>query len=73
MANLHGFNARNVKPTTDFEPVPAGKYNAVITDSVKKSTKAGTGKYLLLTLRIIDGLFKNRLVWSRLNLENPSA
>ena len=30
------------------------------------------GKYLQLTFQIIDGEFKGRLVWARLNLENKS-
>ena len=33
MANLNGFDANNVDPATDFEPMPAGKYLAVITES----------------------------------------
>src|SRR3990172_3284342 len=39
MANLNGFNANNVDPATDFEPIPAGKYLAVITESEMKPTK----------------------------------
>ena len=46
MANLRGFNANNVDPTTEFEPVPSGKYLAVIIDSEEKPNKAGTGTYL---------------------------
>jgi len=73
MANLNGFNANNVDPATDFEPIPAGKYLAIITDSEVKATKSGTGQYLELTFQVIDGPYKGRLLWSRLNLENPSA
>jgi hypothetical protein len=72
MANLNGFDANNVDPATDFEPLPAGKYIAVITDSEMKPTKAGTGHYLQLTFQVVDGQFKNRLLWSRLNLDNPN-
>lgn len=72
MSNLNGFNANNVDPATDFEPVPAGKYLAVITDSEMKPTKSGNGRYLELTFQVIDGPHKNRLLWSRLNLENPN-
>ncbi|MBI2930976.1 MAG: DUF669 domain-containing protein [Planctomycetes bacterium] len=72
MANMNGFNANNVDPATDFEPIPAGKYLAVITDSEMKPTKSGNGHYLELTFQIIDGPHKNRLLWSRLNLDNPS-
>ena len=73
MANLNGFDANNVDPATDFEPIPAGKYLAVITDSEMKPTKSGSGHYLELTFQVIDGPFKNRLLWSRLNLDNPNA
>ena len=73
MANLNGFNAHEVDPATTFDPVPAGKYLAVITESEMKPTKAGTGQYLQLTFQIIDGAFKGRLLWARLNLDNPSA
>lgn len=73
MANLNGFNAHEVDPATTFDPVPAGKYLAVITESEQKPTKAGTGHYLQLTFQIVDGEFKGRLLWARLNLDNPSA
>lgn len=72
MANLNGFNANEVDPATDFEPVPAGKYLTVITDSEMKPTKSGNGHYLELTFQVIEGQYKNRLLWARLNLDNPN-
>lgn len=72
MADLTGFNANVVEPTTDFEPLPAGKYLAIITDSEMKPTKSGSGSYLKLTCRVISGPYENRVLWSRLNLHNPS-
>jgi len=72
MANLNGFDANTVDPATDFEPLPAGKYLTIITASEMKPTKSGTGHYLELTFQVIDGPFKNRLLWSRLNLDNPN-
>lgn len=72
MADLRGFDANNVEPAGDFEPIPAGKYLAVITDSEMKPTKAGTGNYLQLTFQIIEGPYSNRLLWARLNLDNPN-
>ena len=72
MANLNGFAATKVAPAADFEPLPAGKYLAVITDSEMKPTKSGNGHYLELTFQVIDGQYKGRLLWSRLNLDNPS-
>jgi hypothetical protein len=73
MANLNGFNAKEVEPTASFEPIPAGKYPAAITESEMKPTKNGSGNYLQLTFTIIDGEYKNRVLWARLNLNNPNA
>jgi len=72
MANLSGFNANNVEPMDDFDPVPAGKYVAVIVDSEMKSTKNESGSFLELKFEIIEGQFKGRNVWARLNLENQN-
>ena len=73
MANLQGFNANNVDPSVEFEPIPAGKYLAMITDSEMKPTKSGSGSYLQLTFQILEGEYKGRFVWARLNLDNPNA
>ncbi|KAA1258310.1 hypothetical protein LF1_08260 [Rubripirellula obstinata] len=73
MANLQGFDANQVEPANDMEPIPDGKYVAVITDSEMKPTKSGTGSYLQLTFSIIEGPHSNRLLWVRLNLDNPNA
>jgi len=72
MAFLSNFNAHEVDPALNFEAIPAGKYLAVITDSEMKPTKANTGHYLELTFEVIEGEYKGRKVWARLNLDNPS-
>ena len=73
MADLSGFDANQVEPTGDFEPIPAGKYLAVITESEMKANKAGTGSLLQLTFQVIEGEYQNRLLWARLNLDHPNA
>lgn len=73
MAQLHGFNANNVEPTIEFEPIPAGKYLAMITESEEKPTKSGSGTYVQFTFQILEGEYKGRFVWARLNLNNPNA
>jgi hypothetical protein len=72
MADLNGFNAHEVDPCASFEAIPAGKYLAAITESEMKATKSGSGSYLQLTFTILEGEYKNRLVWARLNLANPN-
>jgi hypothetical protein len=73
MADLRGFDANQVEPNSGFEPVPAGKYPAVITESEMNANKAGTGQYLQFTFQIIDGEYRGRMLWARLNLDNPNA
>ena len=72
MANLNGFNANEVDPSAGFEPIPAGKYLASITESEMKPVKSGSGSYLQLTFTILEGEYKGRVLWARLNLVNAN-
>ena len=72
MANITGFNASEVDPNVGFDPVPAGKYKAAITESQMKPTKNKRGSYLELEFTILEGDCKGRKVWARLNLENQN-
>lgn len=67
------FDPNAVEPKQDFTPLPSGEYVAQIIDSDMKPTRAGTGQYLELTFQVVDGPMQGRLVWSRLNLDNPNA
>ena len=67
------FNANEVQPSSGFEPIPAGKYVAVINDDIMKDTRSGTGRYLQLEFEINEGEYRGRKLWARLNLENPNA
>ncbi|MBM4020097.1 MAG: DUF669 domain-containing protein [Planctomycetes bacterium] len=71
MAQLN-FNANEVDPATTFDPIPAGKYLAAIIASEMKRTKSGVGNYLELTFQILEGEYRNRILWARLNLDNPN-
>jgi len=72
MADLRGFDASQVEPNTELEPIPAGRYIAAIVGSAMKATKNGAGNYLELTFQILEGEYRNRKVWARLNLDNPN-
>ena len=69
---LIDFNATKVEPMNDFSPIPTGEYTAVITASDMKDTKSGSGKYLQLTYQIVDGEYKNRLIFENINLINSN-
>ena len=71
MATLN-FNANDVDPNVSFDPIPAGKYLAVITDSQMKPTRNGTGEYLQLQFEVVDGQYKGRKVWERLTLKHSN-
>jgi hypothetical protein len=73
MANLNGFNANNVDPNTPLEAIPEGKYIAQIVESGWKPNKAGTGRYLELKFEVVEGEYKGRNLWDRLNLEHPNS
>lgn len=66
------FDANAVEPSAGFDLMPAGKYTVIIEASEKKPTKAGTGSYLQFTLQVIEGNFKGRKLWSRINFTNPN-
>lgn len=59
----------------NYEPIPAGKYIAVIDSSEKKETKSGTGAYLNLVFKIVDGEFEGKKVFQMVHLwnANPTA
>ena len=70
MANLgFAFDANTVQPQESFDVLPAGFYPVMITESEMKGTSTG-GQMLVLTLEVIEGQFKGRKVWERLNLVN---
>jgi len=70
MPNLNGFNANEVEPKAVFDPFPAGTYLVAITASEMKRTKADTGNFLELKFQVLEGEYKGRNLWTRLNLEN---
>lgn len=73
MADLGGFDAGAVEPASPYEPLPAGRYRVVVVESEEKPTRAGGSSYVQFTFEVLDGPHVGRKLWSRLNLNNPSA
>ena len=71
MATIN-FNANEIEPSSYFDAIPAGKYLAVITRSDKIETKDKKGQFLFLEFEIVEGDYKNRKLWSRLNINNKN-
>lgn len=66
------FDATNHETLGTYEALPAGWYNAAIDASEMKATKDGTGAYLQLSFKILDGFANGRKVFARLNLQNSN-
>lgn len=70
------FSTGSYTPSSNsFEDVPAGDYKVILTNSEMRENKNGSGSHLLLTFAILDGQFKNRKLFDRLNImhSNPTA
>lgn len=66
------FDASKVEPQEAFSVIPAGSYLAQIEESEIKATKSGTGQMLKLKYRVLDGQYKNRIVFSNVNIVNAN-
>lgn len=68
------FDSDQVEPNASLGADPAftGWHPARIIESENKITKSGTGEYLQMVFEIIDGPFRNRRLWTRLNLVNTN-
>lgn len=61
------FNTADV-PDDEFQPIPAGVYTGVITESEMKATNDGTGAYIQLKIELENG----RVLFERLNIQNKN-
>jgi hypothetical protein len=62
--------AKSVETTIDLdvsEPLPAGSYIAIVTDVTSKSWE-GEPEVITLQWRVVDGEYKNRIVFQRLRI-----
>ncbi|AIM40753.1 putative single stranded DNA annealing protein [Idiomarinaceae phage 1N2-2] len=68
-----GFNAEELPQSeSNFEPLPAGWYNAHITGAELKDTKAGNGQYIAIRYDITGPTHEGRVVFGNLNIRNPN-
>ena len=72
MATLN-IDTTHIDTAPRFDPIPAGDYPVIITESETKLTKDGSGQYLQLKLEVQDGEFRGRILFDRLNLWNNNT
>ncbi|MEM1354331.1 MAG: DUF669 domain-containing protein [Planctomycetota bacterium] len=75
MAGIGNFNANDHKPMDSYDPLPAGKYPAMVVESDVKQAKSGQGHYAKLVWEITDGEYQGRKVYGNYNIQhaNPKA
>ena len=76
MANISNYyNASYVEPQEDFAPLPAGWYDAEVTETSVEENKAGNGSYIKVRFDIVGPTHAGRVVFSNYTLEhtNPKA
>lgn len=56
----------------NFDPLPAGWYNATISGAEVKKTKSGTGEYISVRYDITGPTHQGRVVFANLNIMNAS-
>lgn len=66
------FDSSKVEPKQSFSPLPAGDYLVAAEASDIKETAAKTGKMLTFTFTVLEGQYKGRKVFERLNIINPN-
>lgn len=67
-----GFDATQYEPSTDYEPIPAGWYPVEIDKAEVRDTKAGTGKFIKLTLTVLGENHAGRKLFCNINIKNPN-
>lgn len=74
MADLGVDYAVGEERVQSFDPIPAGKYDAMITSSDVSDTRANNGgKVLKIEWTIISGDYQGRKIFDNVNLANPNV
>lgn len=66
------FDSTNVPVAAALDPIPAGWYVCAMTASEMKPTNTPGGMYLEAEYTVLDGDYKGRKVFDRLNLQNAN-
>lgn len=69
---LINFQADPNLPTNNYELLPKGDYLCMAIASELKPNSKRTGDYLQITFEVLDGPYKTRKIWDRLNIRNAN-
>ena len=57
-------------PESSFDVIPAGWYDAIISEADLKDTKNGSGKYIKLQFDIVGPSYQGRKIFGNINIKN---
>ena len=70
--SVFDFDTEKIDTTSTFEVLPIGTYIVVITLAEKVPTKKGDGELMNLRMQVVDGPFKDRVLFHGFNVKNPN-
>lgn len=70
---MFSFDATAMAPQESLSPIPAGHYLAHIIESDIQPLKSGMGQALALTFEVLDGQYRGRKVFARLNVQHRGS
>src|SRR4051812_3552093 len=67
------FDATGIEPVKPLEVLPPGTYPTQIVESEMRLTRDGMGQFLQVVMDVLEGPYKGRKLFDRLNLVNANA
>lgn len=67
------FVAKDHKEMGNFDPLPVGEYIASLKEAEMKENSNKNGSFLKLKFKIVEGDYKDRFLFTNLNLDHPKA
>jgi len=61
-----------IETKTNSRTLPKGRYKVVLDSAQLQETKAGDGKYIKCTFRVLDAPYENRMLFDNFNVENKN-
>jgi hypothetical protein len=66
------YNINDLPEQDEFDVIPAGWYQAVITEAEVKTTKSGSGQYIAIRYDVTGPTHEGRVVFGNLNIRNDN-
>lgn len=69
---INNVQTQSSEEKKSYEPLSDDSYTVVFNRVGEKSTKAGNGTLIDVSFQVVDGEFKNRLIWDSFLISHPN-